>query len=301
MMTLSKTDYILYKDCPKNVWLKIHKPEIYSNILSDFEMNIIQSGNEVELVARKLFKNGILIEGRDKKAEQDTIGYLESKEKVLFQPLFVTNKFLAAVDVLEYNSDDDSYIIYEIKSTNGVDDKVHYHDVAFQVNVLRQKGLKVSKAYLIHLNSEYVRYGKLKIEDNQLFKITDVTSEVESLAEEVATEMNLAHEYISKDVEPNGYCVCIYKGRSKHCTMFKYSNPDIPEYSIHDIARIGSSKAKLQELADNNIFSLEDIPAHIKLSDIQKNQVESHLLNKTIRNDLEIALLLNELNILYIF
>ncbi len=295
-MLLSKTDYILYRDCPKNVWLKIHKPEIYSNILSDFEMNIVQSGNEVELIARKLFKAGILVEGRDKKAEQDTIRYLESKQKVLFQPIFVTDKFLAAVDVLEYSPEDDSYAIYEIKSTNGVDDKVHYHDIAFQVNLLRQKGLKVSKAYLIHLNPEYVRYGELKIEDNQLFKITDVTAEIESLAGEVAAEMDLAQEYISKDDEPNGYCLCIYKGRSKHCSMFKYSNPDIPEYSIHDIARIGSSKKKLEELVDTNIFKLDEIPAHIKLSEIQQNQVESFVSNKVIRNNLEISLELKRLN-----
>lgn len=295
-MLLSKTDYILYRDCPKNVWLKMHRPDIYSSILTDFEMNIVQSGNEVELIARQLFPEGLLIEGRDKKAEQATQQLTENKKKVLFQPIFATDKFLAAIDVLEYEVETNSYNIYEIKSTNGIDDKVHYHDVAFQVNVLRAKGINVTGHYLIHLNSEYVRYGELKIERDQLFKITDITAEVESLVEDIAQEMELAHEYVSQDVEPKGYCACVYKGRSKHCTMFQYSNPDIPEYSIHDIARIGSSKKKLEELVDNNIFNFDEIPAHIKLSDIQQNQVESFVSNKVIKNNLEISLELKRLN-----
>ena len=53
---LSKTDYILFRECPKNVWYKIHRPEIYNQAeLSEFEKAIIETGNEVELVARKLF------------------------------------------------------------------------------------------------------------------------------------------------------------------------------------------------------------------------------------------------------
>ena len=35
---LSKTDYILFRECPKNVWHKIHQPDIYyKSELSDFE------------------------------------------------------------------------------------------------------------------------------------------------------------------------------------------------------------------------------------------------------------------------
>lgn len=26
---LTKTDFLIYKDCAKNAWLKVHKPDIY--------------------------------------------------------------------------------------------------------------------------------------------------------------------------------------------------------------------------------------------------------------------------------
>lgn len=91
-----------------------------------------------------------------------------------------------------------------------------------------------------------------------------------------------ALKYLSQNSEPKGSCCCIYKGRSRHCSTFQHANPEVPEYSVHDIARIGNSKAKLKELIDNNIFHLDKIPAHIKLSEIQQSQVSAHLSNKVL-------------------
>lgn len=293
MTTLSKTDYILSRECPKNVWFKIHKPDIYFvSELSDFEKTIIETGNEVELEARKLFPDGILINGRGADARKATEIYINNKQKVLFQPFFVKDNLVAAVDILQYDSITDTYNIYEVKSTNSID-KTHYYDLAFQVNLLHSYGLNIGKAFIIHLNGEYVRSGNLDIE--KLFKIVDITKEVEGLSKDVAEESIAALQYLSQETEPAGFCCCVYKGRSRHCSTFKYSNPEVPEYSVHDIARIGNSKAKLQELVDKNIFHLHEIPDHIKLSDIQKNQVEAHALDKIFVNKIEISRELNNL------
>ena len=285
---LSKTDYILYRECPKNVWYKIHKPEIYNTQeLSEFEKAIIETGNEVELVARQLFPAGILIEGRGKEAQQKTQDLIAHKEKVLFQPIFIKDSFLAAVDILELNSDG-SYNIYEVKSTTDVDKKTHYHDVAFQVNLLSKFGLKIKKANLIHLNSEYIREKEINI--NRLFKIEDVTETVENIKEGVLAEMEVALKYISQSDEPRGYCLCVYKGRSSHCSTFKHANPGIPEYGVHDISRIGASRAKLQELIDVGIFELADVPedAFNKLSLPQKNQITAHVKDIILQDKINI-------------
>ena len=280
---LSKTDYILYRECPKNVWYKIHKPDVYSESeLSEFEKSIMETGNKVELVARKLFPYGILIERRDAKGQEATQDYIAKKQEVLFQPIFVKDSYLAAIDILKFELETGSYAVYEVKSTSDVDEKVHYHDLSFQISLLKKCGLKINKAYLIHLNSEYARFGELDIA--QLFKIVDVSSEVESVSESVAAEMEEALKYLSQESEPKGFCCCIYKGRSRHCSTFQHANPEVPEYSVHDIARIGNSKAKLKELIDNNIFHLDKIPAHIKLTDIQQSQVDTYNLNKVLVN-----------------
>lgn len=280
-MVLSKTDYIIFRECPKNTWYKIHKPELYfDSELSDFEKAIIETGNEVELVARQMFPTGVLVEGRDAEAQEITRELIAKGQATIFQPVFLVDGFLAALDILKFNSEDSTYSVYEVKATNEIDDKAHYHDLAFQVNLLKKLGYKIKSSHLIHLNSEYERSGELDI--IKLFKIEDVTDAVNGLCENVLIEMQNALNYLSSEKEPSGFCCCVYKGRSKHCSTFKHSNPQIPDYGVHDISRIGNSKAKLQEMIDGNVFNLHDIPDHIKLSDIQQNQIDAHVLDRVL-------------------
>jgi hypothetical protein len=279
---LSKTDYILFRECAKNAWFKIHKPDLYyQSELSDFDKAIIETGNEVELVARNLFPTGKLIEGRGIEAQRLTQDYLSKHEPILFQPAFSQYGFFAAVDILKFDPVTNGHSIFEVKATSDIDEKVHLFDLAFQVALLRKTGLEINEIRLIHLNPEYIRFGILNIQE--LFKVEDVTAQVEDLIEEVSVQMVEALGYLSQEIEPKGSCCCVYKGRSNHCSTFKHSNPHIPEYSIHDIARIGSSKKKLIELVDMSIFHLHEIPEDVQLSDIQKNQLDTHLSGKVIR------------------
>ncbi|MEK7478493.1 MAG: DUF2779 domain-containing protein [Patescibacteria group bacterium] len=302
MLTISKTDYILFRECKKNVWLKMHRPDIYDKSeLSEFEKSIIETGNEVEFLARKLFSAGVLIEGRGKDAQELTQKYLATIAEgtglpranpptgglamtgggqVLFQPIFVRDGFLAAVDILEYDTEKGGYNIYEVKATNEIKEKIHFYDLAFQVNLLRKCDIKICGIKVLHLNPDYIRSGELDLKN--MFVIEDVTEGVEKLVDEVSAEMDGALEYLSAKTEPVGYCSCITKSRNNHCATFSYSNPDVPEYSIHDIARIGSSKKKLQQLIDANIFKFEEIPEEIEFSEIQRNQIDAYVLDKIL-------------------
>lgn len=287
MGIVSKTDYMLWRECPKNAWLKIHKPEVfYASELTEFDKSIIDSGIEVEGVARGLFSGGQLILGRDIDAQRATQDALVARAPVLFQPIFEREGFLAAVDVLEWNADANSYGIYEIKSSTKPKDE-HLYDIAFQVLLLRRCGLNVDRAYLIHLNSGYVRSGDFNLAN--LFAKVDLTQQVTEVIGNVTREIEQAHTYLGTDVEPPGACLCIYKGRSQHCSTFHYSNPHVPEYGVHDISRIGNSPKKLKEMIDAGVFSLDRIPTHIKLSEIQAAQVRAFNSGQTeIKRD-EIA------------
>ncbi|MCX6715701.1 MAG: DUF2779 domain-containing protein [Candidatus Taylorbacteria bacterium] len=269
-ITVSKTDFLLYLECPKNAWLKKHKPKVfYASELSEFEKAIIETGNEVELAARQLFPTGVLIDGRDESARQQTAQFIAAHEQTIFQPVFMKDGFLAAVDILQYDSTTDSYSIIEIKASNEIKKDWHPQDLAFQVSLLKKCGLNVSKACIMHLNSDYVRSGDLEL--IKVFVIEDITETVENLLPEIEEQMIKAREYLSQDIEKPG-CDCLYKTRSNHCATFEYSNPDVPEYSVHDISRIG--KRKLMELIDSGIYLLENIPEEFELSDNQKNQVD---------------------------
>lgn len=226
-------------------------------------------------------------------AQQLTQNFLSTQEPVLFQPAFSRDGFFAAVDILEGDPTMHGYSIYEVKATSAVDETVHLYDLAFQVVLLRKFGLRIGQIGVIHLNREYVRRGALDVK--ALFKTEDVKGEVEDLVEEVTVQMNEALRYLSQETEPKGSCCCIYKGRSNHCSTFKYSNPHVPEYSIHDLARIGSSKKKLVELVDRSIFHLHEIPEDMKLSDLQKNQVDTHRSGVALKKMTEIRVELQSL------
>lgn len=280
MTFISKTDYVLWRACPKNAWLRTHKPEIYyATELTEFEQSVIDMGIEVEWVARGLFPEGVLVPGPKEEAQENTANFLAASTRTLFQPVVERDELLAVIDVLEHDSNTGEYSIFEIKSSTRVE-KEHLYDLAFQVILLRRNGLSVGRASIIHLNARYVRQGELNIQ--QLFETMDLTAEVDSLMETVSREIEEAKKYLLNEAEPTGSCSCIYKPRSKHCTTFEYSNPNIPRYGVHDIARIGSNPKKLKELIDQGIYELDEVPGDLKLTDVQKAQLRTYRTGETV-------------------
>jgi len=294
MSCISKTDYVLWRECAKNAWLKLHRPDIYyAAELTEFEQSVIYAGMEVEAVARGLFPDGILVTGSTTEAQQKTTGLLIANTRTLFQPVFEKDGLLAAIDVLQFDDETGGYAIHEIKSSTQIEEQ-HLYDLAFQVVLLRKNGRKVSRAYLVHLNPNYTRQGDLDLAN--LFLSVDMTSRVDQIADSVAAEMEQARTYLLAETEPKGSCSCIYKGRSRHCSTFRYSNPDVPEYGVHDIARIGNSPEKLKELVDAGVLKLDQVSSDIKLSDAQKTQVRVYRTGETVLDKKAIVREFGELN-----
>ena len=285
---ISKTDYLLYRECAKNAWMKRHRAEVYyASELSEFEKHIIETGNEVELVARELFPTGVLVEGRDEAAQKETAALIAAKQETIFQPIFVKDGFLAAVDILKYDAATGRYALYEVKASNEIDPKVHLYDLAFQVVLLRKCGLSVGGMYLVHLNKEYVRAGELDIV--QLFSVDDVGEDIENMLAEVERDMLAARDYLLSNTEPKGTCGCLYKGRSNHCATFAHHNPHVPAYSVHDLHRIGSSKRKLMELVDVGVFHLHEIGDRVELNEAQQKQVQVYAEDRVLLRKDKIA------------
>jgi hypothetical protein len=285
-MIISKTTFLSFLECPKNVWLQIHKPtEVDKCELSDFELHLVEQGNEVETEARKLFSGGIQVIATGDAAIEETIRLMREKTGAIFQATFLVNNFLAKNDILAYDLKNDRWDLYEVKGTNAVKEdsgsgRDHIDDLAFQLSILRRIGIKIGRCFIIHLNKEYIRQGAIEL--NVLFKKDDVTEKVEARLPEIEGKMELASGYLTKEKEPAGGCECIYKARKKHCTSFNLSYPQIPPYSVHDLSRV--SKKKMDLFVERDIFDLNDIPDDFELTDNQKNQVLAHKRQKPMIN-----------------
>jgi len=195
---ISKTDFILYRECSNNTWVKIHKPDEYSKFeISEFEKSLGVMGNEVEELARGMFPSGVMVEGRGESSQNLTKELVAKRTPIIFQAVFATDKYLAASDVLEWNKEANAYDLYEIKmSSTTYDDEdedgkpkkvdkkkelQYEYDIAFQVNVLEMCGVVIHNKYLIRLNKEYKKSGPLDFSLNKLFIKEDKTEAVDKL------------------------------------------------------------------------------------------------------------------------
>jgi hypothetical protein len=218
---ISKTDYVLWRACPKNAWLRIYRPEIYyAAELTEFERFVIDMGSEVECVARGLFPGGVLVPGAQEEARENTIRHLAAHTGTLFQAVFERSQLLAAIDVLERNVETGEYSVFEIKSSTKAE-KEHLYDLAFQVLLLRQCSLSVCRTGIIHLNPDYVRRGELDIQ--RLFRITDLTAEVDLVSETVIREMEQARVLAFASLDPNTVRPFIIRTRTFPVTAFTIS------------------------------------------------------------------------------
>ncbi|MEK7646500.1 MAG: DUF2779 domain-containing protein [Patescibacteria group bacterium] len=293
MPLLTKTDFILYRECPNNVWLKRNKPEEYCKFeISEFEKSLAVIGNDVEELARGMFPSGYLVERRSAGAQELTQKLIAEKTPVIFQAVFATDKCLAATDVLQWNDSAQKYDIYEIKMSSTEEDdeeeveegkpkkvnkkkELQYeYDLAFQVNIAEACGVPLHKKYLVCLNRAYVRNGELDFRPNQLFIVEDKTDAIELMKDVVGAEMSQSQNFLAATAMPPSPCPCYYKGRNSHCTAFTYLNPTVPAYSVHDLNRIGNSKKYLKELLDEGILEISAVPVDDRLKPKPKKSTE---------------------------
>lgn len=294
-MHITKTDYLEYTYCRKNLWLKKHKPELFVDVeLSEFEKKIIEEGNAADAAAREIFLGGVLVEIVGPNAAPFTQDLVTQKTRAIFQGAFLSNPFFVQADVLHFNEALDGWELYEVKATNEVKRTIPHHhinDVAFQKNVLEATGLRIVRAGVIHLNREYQKQDE--IDYRQLFIVEDLTDEICEAQAAVRDQMREMEAYL-QDPEERG-CQCLYRGHNAQCTTFRYSNPDVPDYSVHDINRIGASKKLLFDWIDRGIYAIDDIDNAHKLTGVKRAQHNAYRLGKPLIDHEGIAQVLSEL------
>lgn len=276
---ITKTDYLNFRFCRKNLWLQKNRPDEFGRFsLSEFELELVKEGQEVDRESQNLFPEGVVVSGSPEKTVLETKKLL-GEHATIFQGAILHDYYYIRTDILKWNEKLSGYELYEVKATTKVKTEKfnnHIYDLAFQYCVCKIAGIKIVKLAVIHLDAEYQKFGEINYD--KLFKKEDVTKDVLGVADEVAQEMSLMIGYLSGPEEK--YCQCRYRTRndSNHCTTFDYSNPDIPEYAVHDVTRINSKKLGL--LIESGVLDIKDIPEDFEMSDTQKFQVDAAKRNK---------------------
>lgn len=189
MRRLSKSKLLAYRQCPKRLWLEIHRPEL-KEVSEDSQMRLAE-GHRVGEVARVLFDP----EGLGELVDINAVGFdgafeltkrLIGERRPIFEAAFEAEGALALADVLlpDQGAGEGSWRMVEIKSTTSVKD-YHRDDVAIQAHVAKAAGLSLSGISLGHINNQWTcpgdgSYGGLFVE-------RDLTDEAFSRAPEVVS------------------------------------------------------------------------------------------------------------------
>jgi hypothetical protein len=264
-MTLSKSDFRIFLQAPVHLWAKKHGH--YQEIqLSEYEQHLINQGYEVEQLAQTYLSQALI-----------TPTYTLN-----FQSTVKEDIFHARLDALGFDEKEQVYDIYEVKSTSEVKQEQIY-DAGFQY-LVAQKSMPIRSVNLVILNKEYARNGELVL--NQLFQIIPVTDKIHASETDLKEWMQDAKDIVNSK-NPDLFDTCT---KPKECPCLDICHPNLPDYSIYDIARIHKNKAS--QLKEEGIQDIHDIPNDFPLTHKQTLQVQAaktgkvHIDTQRIKNDL---------------
>jgi hypothetical protein len=304
MKGLSKSRYTAFCQCPKNLWLKVYKPQeatVDAGVQARFEQ-----GNKVGDLAMQLFGDfkKVHAEKADKsldlgKMVEQTRQWMEEGVENICEASFALEGHYCAVDILRKTKD--GWAIYEVKSSsfpefNGQEAKLEKYapDIAYQKWLLTQRGVNVTGTYLVCLNSDYVRQGELDIQ--QLFVVNDLKEMVDNELLKVPARVSQALKVINSEQEPDldlsEYCMKPYG-----CAFLDYCKRQhgISSPSVFDLYGVGFSFKKKLDSYHQGLVKFEDLRS-TDIGHIQNMQIEAALTGKEFINPDGIRQFLNTLS-----
>lgn len=239
MKNLTKSNFLTYLDAPMHLWAddnnKFEKP------LTVYEQHLLHEGYKVEKLAKEYLQNFV---GNN------------PQFKLIWQSTYNDKNYETKSDALLHNTETDMYDICEIKSSTSVD-KINLYDATFQYLVLN-KHIQINKVHILHLNSEYTRFGALNMDF--LFVADDITDKVKELLQDVDIEREKALHVLNS--ENHLSIEACYNPKTCRCKSLCHK--DKPTFSIFDIPNLTKNKKK--QLLEMGITQAQDIPDNFKLS-----------------------------------
>lgn len=290
---LSKSSFVRGHQCVKALYLhkyyEEHKIEVEEPSAS--LQAIFSQGHVVGELAQERHSGGLNAMPDSisdiKKSIKDTKQWMEDPNvNVIYEACVSFDGVFAALDILV--RDGNSWKIYEVKSSTKV--KHPYPlDAGLQLWIMRKLGFVVSDIFITHINTNYVRKGKLNVQ--KLFSDSSVLTEAKAYQKEIEKKVKSFKEALTKEeipeVEIGDHCNNPYS-----CDFKKYCWPEIPEYSIFDLY-YGGKKSK--ELYEKGVEYIVDIPEGTELTALQKIQVDAEKIGKEYIDNEKIGAFLNSI------
>lgn len=253
---LTKSKFLCGMQCPVLLWVSINDkdrlPEAGLSTQHKFDQ-----GQLVGEISKQWFPTGIDIPYGSFEDSVKQTKELLTKGVPLFEASIMVDGLYSRADILVPIGE--QWDVYEVKSATAVKE-VNVWDVSFQKYVYEKAGLKIRNCYLMFINNEYVRRGKidarqfLKTEEMEVLDLEDKINEMK----EILRSSSCPDQRISKKCKSPYTCPII-----DECWRF------LPEHNVFTLSRGGK---KSWNLFDEGILDIKDIPEDYKLTPKQKIQ-----------------------------
>lgn len=219
MSGLSKSRVLAHLQCPRRLWLQVHRTE-----LAEYDGGTtarFAAGTLVGEIARWFYPDGTLIDTTNNaQALEDTARLLDGSPRPLFEATLQADGVLVQADLL-WPDGNGRWGLTEVKSSTSVKD-YHYLDAAVQARIARAAGIKLSRVEIAHVDNRFIYPGDGDYDG--LLTRADITGEIASLEAEVPAWITSARATLDGDdpeTPPGDHCHdpydCPFLG---HCVPF---------------------------------------------------------------------------------
>ena len=261
MKNLSKSKIIAFRQCPKRLWLELHKPELRDDSASE---TVFQIGYQVGNIARTIYDP----KGAGETIDIEALGHgkaLARSAELLAQgsiPIFEAGLSmqgaLAYADVMLPDLSDGTlrWRMVEVKSSTGVK-AYHQEDIAVQSHIAVSSGVRLSSVSVAHIDNSFVYQGDGDY--TGLLHEVDLTNEALSRSDEVQEWIAGAHAVAALVEEPvldtGPQCTTPFIcGFCDYCNRDKVS----PEYPLDSLPRLHFRKR--EQLESEGYEDMRNVP-----------------------------------------
>lgn len=280
MRNFSKSKLLALRQCPKRLWLEIHRPDLRED--SAATQTSFQIGHQVGDIAQRIYDPkglGALIdvqsEGFPRAIERTT--ELLGTTQPIFEAGFCAGGALAFADVMlpDQVNGNPVWRMVEVKSSTSVKD-YHRDDVAVQAFIAQSAGVPLQSIALAHIDSSWTYPGQ---EDYRgLLVEADLTAEAFSRTDEVKAWIAQAQSVDAMPSEPvidiGAHCDTPFS-----CGFYDYCSRDEPN-AQHPVYWLPYFGAKAQKLAAQGVIELAGVPDD--LLNPRQQRVKTHTLANTV-------------------
>lgn len=243
----------------------VHEPNSAELQPDKVLQDLFDQGRQVGELARLEFSGGVLIDHPHNAYEArlaSTQAAIDAGAPSIFEACFEAGGVFVSVDVLVKTPE--GWTLVEVKSASSVKDE-HIADAAVQTWVLRQAGLEVTRAEIMHLNKEYRHPGQ-----GSLFARSDITALVEAYLPEVPPLVERLLGILDGTLPERQLGLHCYEPRE--CAFHSRCWPADPDHIRH--LYLAGPKTTVSYMS-SGVHSIRDIPPGQKLSFAARRQIKA--------------------------